>query len=405
MTPDYRFAQTYRNATGSAIRELFKYMSYPDMISFAGGYPSPSLFDQAGLDAAMEKTRGAAASDVLQYGATEGRPGLREAFCRLLKGRGISTTADRLLITSGSQQGFDMLVRALIEPGDMVIVTRPAYSAALQALRLAGARLVTVEADMNGIDCDELERILSTSGQRPKMMYCVPTFGNPTGNSFTLAQRTQLVELALRYQFLLVEDDPYGELRFSGKPLATLTELASHVPGAADWVVYLSSLSKIIAPGLRIGVMLAPMDVRGRCMMTKQVSDLCTSPWMQLVAENYLESGALERNLPFIIDAYKGRCATMAVMLQSQLGDCFEFAVPEGGMFIWGEWKGKVDAADVFKQAIAANVVYVPGTSFYADKPDPRTLRLSFAMSSQQQIVDGVSRLRTAYDHHVESTQ
>lgn len=404
MTLDYRFAQTYRNATGSAIRELFKYMSYPDMISFAGGYPSPSLFDQAGLYAAMERTRSAAASDVFQYGATEGRPGLRDAFRELLKGRGISTTVDRLLVTSGSQQGFDMLIRTLIEPGDTVIVTRPAYAAALQALRLAGAHLVTVDTGANGIDCGELERVLS-SGVRPKMMYCVPTFDNPSGNAIPLEQRWCLVELAVRYQFILIEDDPYGELRFSGKPLATLTELASEIPGATDWVVYLSSLSKIVAPSLRIGVMLAPLDVLGRCLLVKQVSDLCTSPWMQLVAQNYLESGALKRNLPLFVDAYRERCATMTGMLRSQLGDQLHFTLPQGGMFVWGEWKGNVDAAHIFKRAIAANVMYVPGTSFYAQKPDPRTLRLSFAMSSPQQIVEGVRRLRIAYDRCHESLQ
>jgi 2-aminoadipate transaminase len=401
MNPAYDFAAPFQDPKGSAIRELFKYLSQPGMISFAGGYPSPALFDTAGLNAAMVAVQSASAADLLQYGSTEGRPQLRAALSALLARRGIAAAPEQMLVTSGSQQGFDMLLRTLIEPGDTAIMTRPVYSAAAQGLRLAGARVVGVATDGAGIDFDELESHLAAGKPHPKFFYCVPTFANPSGDTMPLAQRQRLLELAVRHRLLIVEDDPYGQLRFSGEPLPTLFTLAQDMPGASDWVVHLSSLSKIVAPGLRIGMMLAPPEVLKRCVMAKQISDLCTSPWMQMVAEHYLNAGALERHLHVIVDAYRKRCDTLVAALREELAEAFDFSVPQGGMFIWGEWKHGVDAARVLEHAIKANVMYVPGMSFYTDRANPSALRLSFAMPTVDEIGEGVRRLRRAYESYM----
>jgi 2-aminoadipate transaminase len=400
MNPTYDFATPFQEPRGSAIRELFKYLSQPGMISFAGGYPSPALFDTAGLNAAMVAAQSASAADLLQYGATEGRPQMRAALCDLLARRGIAAMPEQMLVTSGSQQGFDLLLRTLIEPGDTAIVTRPVYSAAAQGLRLAGANVVAVATGEEGIGFDELERHLAAGKPRPKLFYCVPTFANPSGDTFPLAQRQRLLELAVRHRLLIVEDDPYGQLRFSGEPLPALFTLARDMPGASDWVVHLSSLSKIVAPGLRIGMMLAPPEVLRRCVMAKQTSDLCTSPWMQIIAERYLDAGALERHLHVIVDAYRNRCDTLVAALRKELAHAFEFSVPQGGMFVWGQWKHGVDATRVLEHAIKANVMYVPGISFYTDQANPSALRLSFAMPTVDEIGEGVRRLRAAYDSY-----
>jgi DNA-binding transcriptional MocR family regulator len=253
----------------------------------------------------------------------------------------------------------------------------------------------------HGIDFDELESHLAPGKPRPKLLYCVPTFANPSGDTLPLEQRQRLLELAVRHRFLVVEDDPYGQLRFSGAPLPTLFTLAQDIPGAADWLVHLSSLSKIVAPGLRIGLMLAPVEILRRCVMAKQTSDLCTSPWMQIIAEQYLQAGALDRHLHVIVDSYHKRCDTMVAALRGQLSHAFDFSVPEGGMFIWGQWKQGVDATRLLENAIRANVMYVPGTSFYTDHANPSALRLSFAMPGMDEIGEGVRRLRTAYDSYM----
>ena len=391
------FSKAFEAPRASAIRELFPYMSRPDMISLAGGYPSADLFDAEGLHAAMERAMQAAPSKWLQYASTEGEPPLREALAAWMARRGIHAPVDRILVTSGAGQALDLLLRVLIDRGDTILVERPSYTTALQAMRVAGAQLVGVGADADGIDVQELESRLNEF--RAKALYIVPTFANPSGATLSLGRRKKLLELAVRHQLIIIEDDAYGDLRFEGTPVPPLAALAKEA-GAEEYVVHLSTLSKIVAPGLRVGWMFASPEVLRRCMIAKQTSDLCTSPWIQYAAAEYLKGGVLERNVAKIVAAYRQRAQAMAQGLREQLAGKFMFCAPQGGMFIWGTLPTGVDASELLRKAIEEKVMYVPGVSFYADAPDPRSLRLCFSMTSPERIRIGIERLGVALRRH-----
>jgi 2-aminoadipate transaminase len=396
--PDYRFAPAFQAPSGSVIRELFKYLSLPGMISFAGGYPAAEFFDRQALAEASARAFAEAPLDCLQYAATEGLPALREQLAHLMARRGASVAMDDVLVTTGSQQGLDLLIKVLLQPGDCVLVERPGYPAALQALRMAGARVLGAATDSDGLDTALLEtQLQALPPGSVRLLYCVPTFANPTGACLSLARRQHLLELAARHQLLIVEDDPYGALRFVGDELPSLLALSSQVAGAEGRVVHLSSLSKVIAPGLRLGWMVAPAAIGQRCRIAKQTVDLCTSPWAQRIAAEYLGSGALETALPGLVAGYREKCQRMLDGLAG-LDDYLEMAPPQGGMFVWGRCRQGVDAQALLEQAIEQRVLFVPGTAFYADAADPASLRLSFAAPGLPQIDQGLARLRTAFE-------
>ena len=381
-----KFSKAFEAPRPAAIRALFPYLSLPDMISFAGGYPSADLFDAEGLHAAMERAMQEAPARWLQYASTEGEPALREALAAWMARRGITVAPDRILVTSGSGQGLDLLLRVLLDPGDAIMVERPSYSTALQAMRLAGVRPV-------GVDLDALET------PQAKALYIVPTFANPTGATLSLERRRRLVELAARHRLFIIEDDAYGDLRFDGAPVPPLAALAKEA-GAEDYVIHLSTLSKIVAPGLRVGWMAATPEVLRRCTIAKQAADLGTSPWMQHAAAQYLKGGAIERNLQRIVGAYRERAQAMADALRAELAGNFMFSAPQGGMFIWGTLPNGIDASELLRSAIEEKVMYVPGVSFYAEAPEPRSLRLCFSMTMPERIRTGVQRLGAALRRH-----
>jgi 2-aminoadipate transaminase len=392
------FSAAFQNPAGSPIRELFPYLSQPGIISFAGGYPSSSLFDSLGLRHACESAI-ATPFNCLQYGATEGLPVLREALVELMAARGIATGINDILVTTGSQQAFDLIVKVFLNQGDMVYVETPAYPAAIQGLRLAGARMTQIPVDCDGVDVVRLAEILSQANETdlPKFIYTVPTFSNPSGTTLSSQRRSTLVGLALQYGFMIVEDDPYGELSFTEERLLPLFSIGASTSKSENPVVYLSSLSKTVAPGLRVGWMVAPPDVLRRCTIAKQTSDLCTSPISQQIAVEYLLSG---RYFPCILRAkieYKLRMSTMASALHKQLGDDLKFSEPKGGMFMWASITNGCDAKALFKHAVTANVLFVPGAAFYPENPDEMTLRFSFAAPDSEQIKEGVNRLSTAF--------
>jgi len=385
------FSKAFEAPRPAAIRELFPYMSRPDMISFAGGYPSADLFDAEGLHAAMERAMQEAPAKWLQYAATEGEPALREALAAWMARRGITVAPERILVTSGSGQGLDLLLRVLADPGDTILVERPSYSTALQAMRLAGVRPL-------GIGLEELDSRLA-GGLKAKALYIVPTFANPSGATLPLEQRRRLVEVAARHRLFIIEDDAYGDLRFEGAPVPPLAALAKEA-GAEDYVIHLSTLSKIVAPGLRVGWMAATPEVLRRCAIAKQAADLGTSPWMQYAAAQYLKGGAIERNVQRIAAAYRERAQAMVQALRSELAGKFMFSEPQGGMFIWGTLPTGIDASALLRTAIEEKVMYVPGVSFYADAPDTRSVRLCFSMSTPERIRTGVERLGRAFQRY-----
>lgn len=398
MTP-IPFAANFVNPVGSPIRELFPYLSRPGMISLAGGYPSSSLFDTEGLQEAAAKalSNGGVA---LQYGATEGMPTLREALARLCRARGIACGASDLLVTTGSQQAFDLLLRIFIEPGDTVCVETPAYPAAIQALRLASAKIMPAPVDEHGLDVEALGKRLVRLpvAQRPRLLYTVPTFSNPCGTLLPAARREALVRLALEYRFLIIEDDPYGELAFTDDRPASLYAVGERIAGDRNPVLYLSSLSKTVAPALRIGWMIAPPDVLRRCVVAKQTMDLCTSPLAQEIAAEYLNAGRYPAAVARACAEYKRRMHAMTGGLREGLGDRVDFVQPQGGMFLWLRSTLVLDAQQLFDAAVQCGVLYVPGAAFYPEQPDLGTLRLSYAAPDVTQIGEGVARLTQAFD-------
>ncbi|MFM0208299.1 PLP-dependent aminotransferase family protein [Paraburkholderia sediminicola] len=397
----FTFNPAFEAPTGSPIRELFKYLAQPGMISFAGGYPASDLFDREGLDAAAARAS-QQPTPCLQYGPTDGLAVLKEQLAHLMTRRGTPCTPQELLVTTGSQQGFDLLLRVMVAPGDVVLVEQPAYPATLQALKLQEADVVTVPVDQDGLNVAALAALLEGGTEAgklarpPKLLYTVPTFANPTGATLSLERRMALLKLAARHHFLIVEDDPYGDLRFSGAALPSLLALSDQVPGSRDWVVHFSSLSKIVAPGLRVGWMVAHAEILRRCVVAKQTVDLCSSPWTQAIAAEYLASGALERHLPRIIDAYAVKCRTLCDALDEHLGDAIAFHRPAGGMFVWAQLKNGQNASDTLRACIERNVMFVPGVAFYKDNIDPAALRLSFAAPGVADIETGVQRMKQA---------
>lgn len=395
----FRFTPAFANPQGSPIRELFPYLSRPGMISLAGGYPSPGLFDQEGLAAAAAQamTTGATA---LQYGATEGSPALREQLAAQCQARGIRCAAGDVLVTTGSQQGFDLLLRVLIQPGDVVCVETPAYPATIAALRQAGARILSTPVDGDGLNVQALQVLLEElpAHERPRLLYTVPNFSNPCGTLLTAERRAQLVQLALQYGFVVVEDDPYGELAFTAERPAPVYAAAQQLVGDGENpVVYLSSLSKTVAPGLRVGWMVADAAVLRRCTVAKQTNDLCTSPLAQAVTAAYLQSGRYPQAVAKACAEYQRRMQALTDGMKAKFGDLVQFVQPAGGMFVWLTFDKSIDPQKLFDAAVAANVLFVPGKAFYADNADLHSMRLSFAAPDVPQIEQAVDRLAQAF--------
>ena len=393
------FAQRLNNVETSAIRELFKLLGKPGIISFAGGFPDSALFDVAGIkesaDNALTEDPGAA----LQYGATEGYEPLRTQLAQFMQSKGVKGLEPQgLIVTTGSQQALDLLGKTLIDPGDKVIVEAPTFLATIQCFRLYGADLVTAPIDAHGVQTDKLEELIKQ--HKPKFVYLIPTFGNPSGATLSRERRIKVLELAKKYETLVVEDDPYGDLYFGEAPPPSILALSSEVPGSREWIAHCGSMSKVLSPGLRVGWMIAPPALLARATMCKQFSDAHTSTFAQATAAQYLKSGRMPGTLARVRAVYAERAQAMGDALEKELGDAIEFTRPNGGLFFWARLTGaggKVkDAGELAKRAIEKGVAFVPGAPFYAKEPDRSALRLSFATVGEEKIVEGVQRLRDA---------
>ena len=394
------FADRLKNVETSAIRELFKLLGKPGIISFAGGFPDSALFDVDGIRAASQQALQDAPGAALQYGATEGYQPLREQLAAFMASKGASDVApENLIVTTGSQQALDLLGKTLINPGDKVIVEGPTFLATIQCFRLYGAELISAPIDGEGVDTEALEKLIAE--HRPKFVYLIPTFGNPSGALLGLARRKKVLELAVKYQTLVVEDDPYGDLYFgNAPPPPSLLALSSQVPGSRDLLVHCGSLSKVLSPGLRVGWMVAPAALLANATMCKQFSDAHTSTFAQATAAYYLQSGRMPATLARVRAVYAERAQAMGDALREQLGDAIEFVQPQGGLFFWARLTGaggKVQDGNAFaKRAIGQGVAFVPGTPFFCAQPDHATLRLSFATADVQKIREGVARMGQA---------
>ena len=393
------FADRLNNVETSAIRELFKLLGKPGIISFAGGFPDSAMFDVEGIreatQAALSKDPGAA----LQYGATEGFNPLREQLAQFMASKGAKDVApEQLIVTTGSQQALDLLGKTLIGPGDKVIVEGPTFLATIQCFRLYGAQLVCAPIDGQGVQADRLEQLIAE--HKPKFVYLIPTFGNPSGALLSAERRKRVLELAVKYNTLIVEDDPYGDLYFGEAPPPSLLAMTPQVPGSRELLVHCGSLSKVLSPGLRVGWMIGPAELLAKATMCKQFSDAHTSTFAQATATEYLKAGRMPATLDKVRSVYAQRARTMGDALRKELGDAFDFVQPQGGLFVWGRLtgtRGKVADGNVLaKKAIEQGVAFVPGAPFFCANPDHATLRLSFATAPEDKILEGVARLAKA---------
>ena len=393
------FADRLNNVETSAIRELFKLLGKPGIISFAGGFPDCAMFDVDGIreasNAALAKDPGAA----LQYGATEGFNPLREQLAAFMASKGAQDVApDQLIVTTGSQQALDLLGKTLIGPGDKVIVEGPTFLATIQCFRLYGAQLISAPIDGDGVQTDKLEQLIAE--HKPKFVYLIPTFGNPSGAMLSAERRKRVLELAVQYNTLIVEDDPYGDLYFGETPPPSLLAMSPQVPGSRELLVHCGSLSKVLSPGLRVGWMIAPAELLAKATMCKQFSDAHTSTFAQATAAQYLKAGRMPATLDKVRSVYAKRAKTMGDALRSELGDAVSFVQPQGGLFVWARLTGaggKVADGNAYaKRAIEQGVAFVPGSPFFCANPDHATFRLSFATVGEDKILEGVSRLAKA---------
>ena len=393
------FADRLNNVETSAIRELFKLLGKPGIISFAGGFPDSAMFDVDGIREASQKALTEEPGAALQYGATEGYQPLREQLAAFMGSKGVQDLApEGLIVTTGSQQALDLLGKTLINPGDKVIVEGPTFLATIQCFRLYGAEVIAAPIDADGVQTHRLEQLIQE--HKPKFVYLIPTFGNPSGATLSLERRKKVLELAVQYQTLVVEDDPYGDLYFDVAPPPSLLALSAQVPGSRALLAHCGSLSKVLSPGLRVGWMIAPADLLARATMCKQFSDAHTSTFAQATAAQYLKAGRMPGTLAKVRAVYAERARTMGEALRTELGDAISFSQPGGGLFFWARLTGaggKVqDGNELAKRAIEKGVAFGPGTPFFASQPDHATLRLSFATADMAKIREGVARLGQA---------
>ena len=393
-----QFADRLNNVETSAIRELFKLLGKPGIISFAGGFPDPAMFDIEGIKEASRKALDEEPGGALQYGATEGYQPLREQLSAFMASKGATVSPQELIVTTGSQQALDLLGKTMISPGDKVIVEGPTFLATIQCFRLYGAQIISAPTDAQGVKTDALEKLIAE--HKPKFVYLIPTFGNPSGALLSLERRKQVLKMAVKYQTLMVEDDPYGDLYFGEAPPPSLLSLSDSVPGSRELLAHCGSLSKVLSPGLRIGWMIAPPALLANAVMCKQFSDAHTSTFAQATAAQYLKAGRMPATLENVRKVYGERARAMGEALERELGAAVSFEQPQGGLFFWASLTGEGgktrDAGEFAKKAIEQLVAFVPGAPFYAANPDMTTFRLSFATADVAKINEGMGRLGRA---------
>lgn len=398
QTPwEYRYAHRSQKAGSSVIRELLKLTEQPDIISFAGGLPAPEVFPVNEFREACNYVLDHFGPQALQYSTSEGYIPLREMIARHTARYSVEVTAENILITSGSQQALDFIGRLFINRGDYIVVESPTYLGALQAWNSYGAQYIPVRADEDGMIVDELEAALRIG---PKFIYILPNFQNPSGSTLSLERRKQLIELADKYGVPIIEDDPYGQLRYEGEHIPSVVALDSEFRGPNGMhysgnVIYLSTFSKLLAPGLRLAWVIAPPEVIRKLVMIKQAADLHTASFNQYVAYEVGKGGFLDEHVKVIRALYKERRDVMLEMMDELFPREVTWRKPKGGMFLWSILPEGMDAAEVLKRAVERKVAFVPGGGFHPRGGSDNTMRINFSYSSPETIREGVMRLGT----------
>ena len=380
---EWHFSERASQLQSSFIREILKITQRPEIISFAGGLPSPATFPVEQMKAAFDKVLSENGKVALQYGPTDGYPLLREWIANSLSTDGCTIMPEQVLMTSGSQQALDLLGKVLIDEGSRVLVETPSYLGALQAFSVYRPEFKSVATDDHGLVPSSIEPVAKGA----RMLYALPNFQNPTGRSLSIERRVELVETCARLGIPLIEDDPYGALSYKGEPFPKMLNMNP------DGVIYMGSFSKVLTPGIRLGYVVAPLPLVRRLELAKQAADLHTAQLTQMVVYEVIKDGFLDQHIPKIRTLYANQCQAMLDAMAESFPSSVTWTKPEGGMFIWVTLPKHIDAMKLLDQAIAAKVAFVPGSPFYANEPETNTLRLSFVTVPPERIREGVAVL------------
>ena len=379
----WQFSDRANKMQPSFIREILKITQQPEVISFAGGLPSPATFPVDTMKAAFDHVLSTTGKVALQYGPTDGYMPLREWIADSLSTNGARIVPEQVLMTSGSQQALDLLGKVLIDEGSKVLVETPSYLGALQAFSVYGPNMVSVETDDHGLVPQSLDKVADGA----RLLYALPNFQNPTGRSLSVERRQQLVETCARLGVPLIEDDPYGALSYKGEPMPKMVAMNP------DGVIYMGSFSKVLTPGIRLGYVVAPLPLVRRLELAKQAADLHTAQLTQMVVHHVVKDGFLDRHIPEIRTLYGNQCQVMLDAMAQHFPKEVQWTKPEGGMFIWVTLPKHMNAMELLDEALKQKVAFVPGAPFYANDPATNTLRLSFVTVPPERIRTGIEIL------------
>jgi 2-aminoadipate transaminase len=394
------FAERTTVMRSSAMRDLMAVTARPEVISLAGGLPDTSTFPPQSFAAQMTRIAQESAADALQYGPTEGFEETKDCILQVMGAEGMAPDAADVIVTTGGQQAIDLVCKTLVDPGDVVICEAPTYPGAVPVFCSYQADVVQIECDDEGMRIDELEVVLgrlAREGRRPKFVYSVPSFQNPSGVTLSLERRRRLVELARQHEILVVEDNPYGLLRYSGDPLPPLYQL-----DGGDYVIYLGTFSKILSPGIRLGWAVAPPPVMAKIVLGKQAADLCTSTLTQYFVREYFAEGRWRQYVEELCELYRGRRDTMIAALREHFPAQATWTEPQGGLFLWATLPSYIDTGDLLAKALRADVAFVPGQSAFVDGRGASSMRLNFSGVNDEEIREGIRRIGKVIAEQVE---
>ncbi|WP_368183106.1 PLP-dependent aminotransferase family protein [Anaerotruncus rubiinfantis] len=381
-----KFAKRVGQIKSSEIREILKVTERPEVISFAGGLPAPELFPVEEMRAACDAVLKESGEQALQYGITQGKPALRQWIAKRMNGKGIKTDADGVMVLTGSQQGLDLTGKVFIDEGDVILTESPTYLAAINAFKAYSPRFVSAEMDEEGMIMESLEEVLKK--EPVKLIYTVSDFQNPTGRTMSLERRKKIVELANRYNVIIVEDNPYGELRFAGEAVPPIKSFDTE-----GRVIYLSTFSKIFAPGLRLGWLCASPEILQKYIVFKEGSDLHTDTFSQMIAARYLQDFDIEKHIEEIRKVYGSRRNLMLKTMEETFPEGVKFTHPEGGLFLWVEMPEGINSRDVFAECMKEDIAFVPGEPFFTNGKGQNTFRLNFSNMPEERIVEGITKM------------
>ncbi len=392
-----KFAKRMDSLKASEIREILKLIENPEIISFAGGLPAPELFPVEEMKEAARAVLEEDGQKALQYSSTEGYLPLREKIAGRMEEVGVKTTADNILITSGSQQGLDLSGKVFINEGDVVVCESPSYLGAINALKSYSPKFVEIDTDDDGMDMEALAKVLKET-EHVKMIYVIPDFQNPSGRTWSVERRKQLIELANEFDLPIVEDNPYGELRFEGERPPSIKSFDTQ-----GRVIYLGTFSKIFCPGLRVGWTLGDGEILQKYIFVKQGADLHTNTLTQREINKFMEVHSIDEHIEKIKNVYRKRRDVMMEGIREHFPKAVKYTYPQGGLFTWCELPEEMDAKEVFKKSIKENVAFVPGGSFYPNGGKENTFRLNYSMMSEEKIREGIKRLGKVLKQEIET--